>query len=51
MTTEHKKLWHSKSQNKEFQNNLYNSPVVETSYFFLVGFRCGVEGRPEFIPL
>ena len=28
-----------------------NKPGLKTNYFFLVGFRCGVEGRPEFIPL
>jgi len=28
-----------------------NSPGLKTNYFFLAGFRCGVEGRPEFIPL
>ena len=39
------------SQQMYFRTTSANAPGLNINYFFLVGFRCGVEGRPEFIPL
>jgi hypothetical protein len=38
------------SQKMHIRITSAHSPGVK-NYFFLVGFLCGVEGRPEFIPL